>query len=111
MIPITMAKKELTESEDIGKQMRKEYEKKAEDVRGSVNGLREEFDRRADEVRDAAENLREEYEKRVDEVHAQLDQSMADGKKIVQDHPALVVGVTLVVGIIAGLLLSRKRAA
>src|SRR5579872_5835167 len=102
-MPRIMAKKELAESGDVGMQLKKEYDRRAEDVRGSVNGLKEEFDKRADEVRDAAENLREEYEKRVAEVHAQLDQSMNDGKKIVQDHPALVVGVTLVVGVIAGL--------
>ncbi len=88
-----MAKRELTESGGVGKVLKKEYEK------------------RADEVRDAAENLREEYGRRIDEIHGRLDQSLDDGKKIVHDHPALVVGTTLAVGIIAGVLLSRKRTA
>ena len=70
--------------------MRKEYEKRTEDVRG------------------AAEILREEYDMRVDQVHDRLDQSIDDSRQSVRKHPFLVVGVTLGVGIIAGVLLGRK---
>jgi ElaB/YqjD/DUF883 family membrane-anchored ribosome-binding protein len=91
--------------------MRKEYHKRSDEVSGSMDGLRKEFGRRADDVRGAAENLREEYEKRADIVHAKLDQSIDDSRHTVQRHPLTAVGVTLGVGIVAGVLLGRKSKA
>jgi ElaB/YqjD/DUF883 family membrane-anchored ribosome-binding protein len=92
-MPTIMAKKELAETG------------------GPENLLKKEYEKRVDEVRGVAENLKEEYGRRLDEIHGQLDQSINDGKQIVNDHPALVMGMTLAVGVIAGLLLSRKRTA
>jgi ElaB/YqjD/DUF883 family membrane-anchored ribosome-binding protein len=80
----------LSEPRELARSVRKEYEKRTEDVRG------------------AAEILREEYDMRVDQVHDRLDQSIDDSRQSVRKHPFLVVGVTLGVGIIAGVLLGRK---
>jgi len=83
----------LSEPHELARSVRKEYEKRTEDVRG------------------AAEILREEYDRRVDQVHDKLDQSIDDSRQTVQKHPFLAVGVTLGVGIIAGVLLGRKSKA
>ncbi len=101
----------VPESGEIAGNLRKEHAKRTDDVHSAMDNLRSEFDSRTDGVRDAAKNLREEYEKRVDQVHDQLDQSMDDGRKAVQEHPALVLGAALAVGVIAGILLGRKSKA
>jgi len=91
--------------------MRKEYDKRTGEVGDTVEGLRREFDRRVDDLRGAAEQLREEYDDRVDQVHVRMDRSIDDGRKVFQKHPFLAVGVTLGVGIVAGVLLGRKTKA
>jgi ElaB/YqjD/DUF883 family membrane-anchored ribosome-binding protein len=83
----------LSEPQELAKSVRKEYEK------------------RTDGVRNASEILRKEYDKRVDQVHDRLDQSIDDSRQTVRKHPFLAVGVTLGVGIVAGVLLGRKSKA
>jgi len=98
----------LSEPSQITKSMRKEYDKRTGEVSDTVEGLRREFNSRVDDLRGATEQLREEYDDRVDQVHVQMDQSIDDSRKAVQKHPFLAIGVTLGVGIVAGVLLGRK---
>jgi ElaB/YqjD/DUF883 family membrane-anchored ribosome-binding protein len=83
----------LSEPHELARSVRKEYEKRTEDVHG------------------AAEILRKEYDRRVDQVHHTLNQSIEDSRQSVRKHPFLAVGVTLGVGIVAGVLLGRKSKA
>jgi ElaB/YqjD/DUF883 family membrane-anchored ribosome-binding protein len=83
----------LSEPHELAKNVRKEYEKTT------------------DNVRNASEILRKEYGKRVDQVHGMVDQSIDDSRQTVRKHPFLAVGVTLGVGIVAGVLLGRKSKA
>jgi ElaB/YqjD/DUF883 family membrane-anchored ribosome-binding protein len=83
----------LSEPSELARSVRKEYEKRSEDVR------------------DAAETLREGYGKRVDQVHDRLDQSIDDSRQTVRKHPFLAVGVTLGIGVVAGVILGRKSKA
>jgi ElaB/YqjD/DUF883 family membrane-anchored ribosome-binding protein len=70
--------------------------------------VRKEYEKRTDDVNDAAQILRKEYDKRVDQVHERLDQSIDDGRQTVRKHPFMAVGITLGVGVIAGVILGRK---
>jgi ElaB/YqjD/DUF883 family membrane-anchored ribosome-binding protein len=88
--------------------MAKRVETKLSEPRELARNVRKEYERRSEDVRGAAEILREEYGKRVDQVHDRLDQSIDDSRQTVRKHPFLAVGVTLGVGIIAGVLLGRK---
>ena len=90
---------------EAAKNLNEEYDKVTEDVRETVNDLRKEFDRRTDEALEAVENLKDEFERRATEGRDQLDKSMNKGKKVVRDHPVLVIGATLAIGIVAGMLL------
>jgi ElaB/YqjD/DUF883 family membrane-anchored ribosome-binding protein len=101
----------LSEPRQITRSIRKEHDKRTDEVSGAVEGLRNEFNRRVDEVRGAADKLREEYDDRVDQVHVQMDQSIDDSRKAVQKHPFMAIGVTLGIGIVAGVLLGRKTKA
>jgi ElaB/YqjD/DUF883 family membrane-anchored ribosome-binding protein len=76
-----------------------------------ARSLRKEYEKRTDDARGAAGILRKEYDKRVDQVHDRVDQSIHDSRQAVRKHPFLAVGVTLGVGIVAGVLLGRKSKA
>jgi ElaB/YqjD/DUF883 family membrane-anchored ribosome-binding protein len=106
-----IADSKMSEPRELAKSMRKEYESRTDDVSDAVEGLRKEFGRRADDVRGAAEDLKGEYEKRADQVRARVSESVDDGRQAVRKHPYTAVGVTLGVGIVAGLLLGRKSKA
>jgi ElaB/YqjD/DUF883 family membrane-anchored ribosome-binding protein len=88
--------------------MAKRAETKLSEPRELARSVRKEYENRTDDVRGAAKILREEYDKRVEQVHGRLDQSIDDSRQSVRKHPFLAVGVTLGVGIIAGVLLGRK---
>lgn len=91
--------------------LKKEYRKRADETTETMSSLRDGFDRRTGDFFDAAENLRQEAGKRVDHIHEQVDHSIDDSRKAVQDHALLAVGVALGVGILAGLLLRGKSKA
>jgi ElaB/YqjD/DUF883 family membrane-anchored ribosome-binding protein len=91
--------------------MAKRADTKLSEPRELARSLRKEYEKRADDARGAAGILREEYDKRVDQVHDRLDQSIDDSRQSVRKHPFLAVGVTLGIGIVAGVLLGRKSKA
>jgi ElaB/YqjD/DUF883 family membrane-anchored ribosome-binding protein len=105
------ANAKLSEPREIARSMREEYEKRTGEVGDTVDGLRKEFKRRTEDVRGAAEDLRNEYDKRVGQASVRLSRSIDDSRETVQEHPFLAVGVTLGIGIIAGVLLGRKSKA
>jgi ElaB/YqjD/DUF883 family membrane-anchored ribosome-binding protein len=101
----------LSEPREIARGMGKGHEKRTDDFGDAANVLRKEFSKRTDDVRGAAQNLKEEYDKRLGQFNVTLSQSIEDSRHTVQKHPFLAVGVTLGVGVIAGVLLGRKSKA
>jgi ElaB/YqjD/DUF883 family membrane-anchored ribosome-binding protein len=91
--------------------MAKRPDNKLPEPRELAKSVRKEYEKRADDVHGAAEILRKEYDRRVDQVHDRLDQSIDDSRQTVRKHPFLVVGVTLGVGVAAGVILGRKSKA
>ena len=66
-----------------------------------MKGMTDEVGRRTDEIRDRFDDSLESGRK-------MLDSSVESGRKVMNERPLLVLGATLAIGVIAGLLLGRK---
>ena len=62
----------------------------------------------ADEVGRRTDEIRARFDDSLDSGRKMLDQSVQSGKKLMNERPLMVLGATLAIGVIAGLLLGRK---
>jgi len=70
--------------------------------------LKEKGPEAAGAIEESLEALRENLESRLGGIHASLDDQLEVGRREIRKQPLMAVGVAVLVGIVAGMLLERK---
>jgi ElaB/YqjD/DUF883 family membrane-anchored ribosome-binding protein len=70
--------------------------------------LKEKGPEAAGAIEESLEALRESLEGRLGDIHASLDDQLEVGRREIRKQPLMAVGVAVLVGIVAGMLLERK---
>jgi ElaB/YqjD/DUF883 family membrane-anchored ribosome-binding protein len=86
-------------------EIRRDMDKKIDQIKAE---LKEKGPEAAEAIGDSLDALKANLENRLGDFHASLDDQLAMGRREIRKQPLMAVGVAVLVGVVAGMLLGRK---
>lgn len=85
--------------------VRRDLDKKIDQIKAE---LKEKGPEAAGAIEESLDALKAGLEGRLSDIHASLDDQLEVGRREIRKQPLMAVGVAVLVGVVAGLLLGRK---
>ncbi len=85
--------------------IRRDLEKKIDQIKAE---LKEKGPEAAAAIEESLDALKSNLETRLDDFHATIDDQLDAGRREIKKQPLMAVGIAVLVGVVAGMLLGRK---
>ena len=85
--------------------IRKDLDKKIDKIKAE---LKEKGPEAAEAIEESLDALKADLEGRLSDIHESIDDQLEVGRREIRKKPLMAVGVAVLVGVVAGMLLGRK---